>query len=108
MSLTSLVESLNSQIALLEQARNLLQGEVTAGKPRQSKRHRYLNTAARAAISKAQKKRWAKAKSEKTQGLRPIPVKNGGIKGYWAKMTQEQRDAEMARRRASGLGRKAA
>lgn len=54
------------------------------------KKKRKLSRKARKAISDAQKARWAKVKKPKLKG--------SGIKGWWARMTPEQRKTEMLRR----------
>jgi hypothetical protein len=73
MDLKSIVAELDEEISRLQQARTLLAGiPVAASKgshrtvgPLKGRKRRKMSAAARAKMSAAQKKRWAKSKSPK-------------------------------------------
>jgi hypothetical protein len=66
-----ILNAIEEEIARLQEARDLLAGsiDITPGKPAKgaaTKGHRILSPKARRAIGEAQRKRWAKARSQKT------------------------------------------
>jgi hypothetical protein len=73
MNLNSIVADIDAEISRLQQARRLLAGVPVAvskanrasGMVLESKKRKRMSAAARAKISAAQKKRWAKTKSAK-------------------------------------------
>lgn len=84
--------------------------------PRHAPRTRTLSAAARERIAVAQRKRWAKSQRKRDyareyylrtkggKGRGNLSAKSrasmaAGVRGYWAKMSQAERSAEMARRR---------
>lgn len=66
MSLIELLHSINSEIAILKQARALLAGSGSTGSRRaaqpKKKKKRHMSAEGRARIAAAQRKRWAKQK----------------------------------------------
>jgi hypothetical protein len=73
MNLDSIVAEIDAEISKLQQARRLLAGQPTAGTTSsgttntalQGRKRKKMSAAARAKISAAQKKRWAKTKPAK-------------------------------------------
>jgi hypothetical protein len=73
MDLKSIIADIDAEISRLQQARGLLagipvaasKGSQSTGGPLKGRKRRKMSAAARAKMSAAQKKRWAKTKSTK-------------------------------------------
>jgi hypothetical protein len=64
MTLANILSSIDSEIALLEQARVLLSDLSTKDTAAPPRKRRKLSAAARKKIAEAQRKRWAKQKGK--------------------------------------------
>ena len=91
MDLNRIVVELDAEISRLHQARKLLAGTPVAdskgghrtGGPRKGRKRRMMSAAARAKISSAQKKRWAKKKDgEEVTNLLPIGLNAYSIRKF--------------------------